>query len=98
VTNTFRAQPTSWAFLLPEGSVMPERLEQTTSSIAYTGSIGAGAVGVFSWNEMLMIVAALTGLITAGVNWYYRHKHYKLALMRVEKEFLQSEDEDSRPG
>lgn len=65
---------------------MSTRIEQTTSNTAYIASGLTVAAGGLSFNEWMMLGGFLIALATFLVNWYYRHKHYKLAERRAQDE------------
>lgn len=47
---------------------------------------GAGASGLGFWlsNEMIGLIGLLIGLAGFLLNWYYKHKHFKLAKLETE--------------
>lgn len=51
------------------------------ASAASKVSLGASATAVGGWflsNEFAVLAGLVIGLVGLGVQWYYRHKEYKL--------------------
>jgi len=71
---------------------MQDKVQHITSVVAYSASGSTAAIGALSLNETVMIIGMISALLTAGVNWYYKHKHYKLAASQIEQ------DEETRPA
>jgi len=57
---------------------MMDESGSTTSAISYAVSAIIGTLGAITLNQILLLIAALTGIGTFGVNWYYKHQAQKL--------------------
>lgn len=74
-------------FLLSKGIVMAD-IQQTveaaataaakTSTTSYGTGFGMMLLGGITLQEWFFIAGAITTLGTFVVNWYYKHKHFKL--------------------
>jgi hypothetical protein len=62
-----------------------ERITGAASGATYGGAVSAVAFG-FTTNELLGVGGLLLGLAGFCLNWYYKRKHYALALALAEKE------------
>lgn len=61
---------------------MNEHVEQIVTAAADKVTVGGAATGALGWlmnNNVLGLVGVLIALAGFLVNWYYKHKHYKLA-------------------
>lgn len=59
---------------------MQEQIAKTSSGISYLASGATAGFGALSANEIAAIGGLALGALTFCVNWYYRHKHYQLAV------------------
>lgn len=57
--------------------------DQKTSTASYAASSGTMLVCSLTTNDIVMFIGAFCALATFAVNWYYKHKHYKLAEARA---------------
>jgi hypothetical protein len=51
-------------------------------------------VGGFTLNTWLGIGGFVLALVSFSLTWYYKHKHYELARMRLESELAEREDDN----
>lgn len=58
-------------------------VEHRTTAIAYVTSGTTFGVGALTANEIAAIGGLVLAFLTFCVNWYYRHKHFKLAEKRA---------------
>lgn len=61
---------------------MNEHVEQIVTATADKVTVGGAATGALGWlmnNNVLGLIGVLIALGGFLVNWYYKHKHYKLA-------------------
>ena len=58
-------------------------ISATASKATYGGSVTAVG-GYFTSNEFAVAVGILIGVIGLAVQWYYRHREYKLRLKEHE--------------
>lgn len=65
--------------------MIQEKINHVTNAMTQVGAWGA-VIGSILTDHWFTIISALVAVIGLGVNWYYKHKNYKLA----EKKFLQS--------
>lgn len=65
--------------------VVFERVSAAASGATYGGAVSAVAFG-FTTNELLGIGGFVIGAAGLAVNWYYKRKHYALALAQTRKE------------
>ncbi|WP_019530647.1 HP1 family phage holin [Dasania marina] len=65
-------------------------MEQSNSILHYISLFFAVLFSI-SISELAMLVSIFVGLVTAGVNWYYKHKNTKLAEARLELERINHE-------
>jgi len=56
-----------------------DKITTATTAISYITSGGTVAIAAFTVNEIVTISGLVLGVLTFSVNFYYRHKHYKLA-------------------
>lgn len=66
---------------------MPDQIGQAAEAIANKTWLGGVVLTILSWAaqyNLLGWIAALCAIVGLGVNWYYKHKHYKLALKAFE--------------
>jgi len=63
---------------------MAERMAQVATSVSYATSGGATLLGTLTLNHVIALTGLFVALFTAGVNWYYRHKHYQLEISKAE--------------
>ncbi len=63
---------------------MAERIAQAASNISYAASGSATLLGTLTLNHVIALTGLLVAVFTAGVNWYYRHKHYQLEISKAE--------------
>lgn len=64
-----------------------DHIEQVATAVADKVTIGGASTGFLGWlldNNVLGLIGV--GIALAGflVNWYYKHKHYKLAERQME--------------
>jgi hypothetical protein len=67
--------------------MIPETLAQKAASAATYGGGGTAFIAGVNANWIAAIGGIVIGVIGLLLNWYYKHKHYKLALKRIEQEF-----------
>lgn len=63
-----------------------EQVEQIATSVADKATHGGALTGIFGWladNNVIGWAGVFVGLLGLLVNWYYKHKHYKLAEKQV---------------
>lgn len=56
-----------------------EAAAMASGKVSYFAGISMMVVGGLTMQEWFMFIGALTALGTFLVNWYYKHKHLKLA-------------------
>lgn len=59
-----------------------EHIEQVATTVADKVTITGASTGVVGWimnNNVLGLIGVCIALAGFLVNWYYKHKHYKLA-------------------
>lgn len=64
-----------------------EHVEQIATAVADKATLGGAGTGVLGWfmdNNVLGLVGVFIALAGFLVNWYYKHKHYKLAEKQLE--------------
>lgn len=64
------------------GMKLTEHAEQVVTAVADKVTVGGGIAGLWGWltsNNVLGLIGVLIALAGLLVNWYYKHKHYKLA-------------------
>lgn len=64
-----------------------EHIEQVATAVADKATIGGAGTGFLGWlmeNNVLGLLGVLIALAGFLVNWYYKHKHYKLAEKALE--------------
>lgn len=54
-----------------------------TSNSSYAASVFAIISG-FTFNEWVALIGLFLAVATFGVNWFYKHKHYMLAVKGLE--------------
>lgn len=59
-----------------------ERASELAGKATYAAAGGTIVFG-FTLNEIAVAVGIIATIITAGVNWYYRHKHWELEQCRA---------------
>ena len=62
-----------------------ERIGLVSTATTYTASSGAVFFGAFTANELAAVGGLTLGLLTFGVNFYFKHKHYQLAKAELER-------------
>lgn len=62
---------------------MSDKTAIAATASTYTGSAGLMATGVLTTTEWLGICGVGIALATFFVNWYYRHKSFKLEEKKV---------------
>ena len=55
-----------------------EQISRVASQASYAASGGTFVLG-FTFEHWMMLAGFILGLATFLLNWYYKHKHYKLA-------------------
>ena len=55
---------------------------------------GMAVIGSFTLNTWLGIGGFVLALVSFSLTWYYKHKHYELARMRLESELAEREDDN----
>lgn len=68
------------------GMKLTEHAEQVVTTIANKATYGGAIGGFWGWltsNNILGLIGVLIALAGFLVNWYYKHKHYKLAEKRA---------------
>jgi hypothetical protein len=60
-----------------------ERVSGAASGATYGGAVSAVAFG-FTANDLIGLGGLLIGLAGFCLNWYYKRKHYELALASAE--------------
>lgn len=66
---------------------MPEKTAATlASATTYGASGGAILFGTMTVNELAALFGILLGSATFCVNWYYRHKMYRLSLAQTKQD------------
>lgn len=66
-----------------------EQIEQVVTSVSDKVTLGGAGTGVLGWatdNNTLGLIGVLIALGGFLVNWYYKHKHYKLAERQAQLE------------
>lgn len=53
-------------------------IERTTAATTYTAA-GGSVIGGLSANDIALYGGLIVAVITACVNWWYRHQHLKIA-------------------
>jgi hypothetical protein len=66
-------------------------MKDSTTTLAYGASLGTTALS-FNVNEIVAIGGLALAVITCAINWYYKHRHYQLALRKAKDHG--SEDDD----
>jgi len=64
-----------------------EHVEQIATAVADKATLGGAGTGVLGWlidSNVLGLVGVFIALAGFLVNWYYKHKHYKLAEKQLE--------------
>lgn len=61
--------------------------DKGASAITYSAAGSAIFLGLTA-NEVAAIIAAVVAISTFLVNWYYRHRHFKLAAATVENKTI----------
>lgn len=64
-----------------------EHIEQVATTVADKVTLGGASTGVLGWimnNNVLGLIGVCIALAGFLVNWYYKHKHYKLAEKQLE--------------
>lgn len=59
-----------------------QKLGHVASQASYAASGGTFVLG-FTFEHWMMLAGFVLGLATFLLNWYYKHKHYKLAKDRA---------------
>jgi hypothetical protein len=63
-----------------------EHIEQIATEVATKATYGGAATGFFGWlmsSSFIGLIGAIAAVLGVLVNWYYKHKHYKLAEREV---------------
>ncbi len=68
-----------------------DRITHAVTTASYTASGGTVLIAGFTANEVAAIGGLLLALATFLVNWYYRHKHYSLAVARADRAVEEAE-------
>jgi len=71
---------------------MAERIALISTATTYTASSGAVFFGAFTANELAAVGGLTLGLLTFGVNFYFKHKHYQLALAELKQKQQDNEE------
>lgn len=61
---------------------LSEHAEQVATAVADKATLGGAGTGVVGWlmeNNVVGVIGVAVALAGFLVNWYYKHKHYKLA-------------------
>lgn len=85
---------TSTARAHMQQSTAMETAAAASSKISYTAGIGAMVIGGLTLQEWFMAVGALTTLGTFIINWYYKHKHFKLQEIQIKKDQIPTKKSD----
>lgn len=59
-----------------------EHIEQVATTVADKATLGGAGTGIVGWlmeSNVLGLIGVCIALAGFLVNWYYKHKHYKLA-------------------
>jgi hypothetical protein len=60
-------------------------MQDKLSAVTYSAS-GLAVWGGITVTEWAAIIGTFVAVVSGGINWFYRHKHYKLAEARVRRE------------
>jgi len=63
-----------------------ERISHAVTTASYTASGGTVLIAGFTANDIAAIGGLLLASATFLINWYYRHKHYRLTLQKLKIE------------
>lgn len=58
--------------------------DKVTSTVSYTAGVSTATAGALTLNDWALICGIVVSLGTFVLNWYYRHKTYKLQAARIE--------------
>ena len=65
-----------------------EHIEAVATEIATKATYSGGATGFLGWimnSQVLGLIGLCVAIAGFLVNWYYKHKHYKLAEKQLSK-------------
>jgi len=60
-------------------------MQDRASLASYAGSLAVTSAGALDWNLICMLGGLILGVLTFGVNWYYKYqnsKAYRAALSK----------------
>ncbi|WP_181995195.1 phage holin family protein [Arsenophonus endosymbiont of Bemisia tabaci] len=58
-------------------------IEKYTTGTAYGTSATTLLCGALSLSEWALVTGIICSVLTVGLNWYYRHKEYRLKVKEV---------------
>jgi len=70
--------------------------DKLTSTISYTAGVSTATAGALTLNDWALICGIIVSLGTFAINWYYRHKTFKLEAARMETD-VNADQHKARP-